>query len=242
MSTCLPFDIQVEIMKRLPVQSLILFRSVCKAWDSLIKTKEVESVSSVDDEKKTQDRESLSFVDDEKETDDQESVSSVDDEKETEDRESVSSIDDEEETEERRICCGGTSIIGGSHGLLCLSDHLGDPNDTAETQTAVVWNPAIRKSVAVDVPNMLYTINQPNASIEWVLGFRESGEPIIEVQDDIMDPTSTLGVYDPCLQHIKDLGICGDNLSFSGSSYTISLLLLDHVDHGQIIRCGDVKR
>lgn len=32
----LPFDIQVEIMKRLPIKSLIRFRSVSKQWKSLI--------------------------------------------------------------------------------------------------------------------------------------------------------------------------------------------------------------
>ncbi|KAI3725454.1 hypothetical protein L1987_65242 [Smallanthus sonchifolius] len=36
MSDNIPFDIQAEIMKRLPVRSLIQFRSVSKAWKSLI--------------------------------------------------------------------------------------------------------------------------------------------------------------------------------------------------------------
>ena len=36
MSDLIPFDIQSEIMKRLPVKSLIQFRSVSKQWKSLI--------------------------------------------------------------------------------------------------------------------------------------------------------------------------------------------------------------
>ncbi|XP_076949277.1 F-box/kelch-repeat protein At3g23880-like [Bidens hawaiensis] len=36
MSDNIPFDIQAEIIKRLPVKSLIKFQSVCKAWNTLI--------------------------------------------------------------------------------------------------------------------------------------------------------------------------------------------------------------
>ncbi|KAF5764863.1 putative F-box domain-containing protein [Helianthus annuus] len=34
----IPLEIQSEIMKRLPVKSLIQFRSVCKSWNSLIES------------------------------------------------------------------------------------------------------------------------------------------------------------------------------------------------------------
>ncbi|KAJ0828768.1 putative F-box domain-containing protein [Helianthus annuus] len=36
MSDNVPFEIQEEIIKRLPVKSLIRFRSVSKSWKSLI--------------------------------------------------------------------------------------------------------------------------------------------------------------------------------------------------------------
>uniref|UniRef100_A0A251U1I1 Putative F-box domain-containing protein n=1 Tax=Helianthus annuus TaxID=4232 RepID=A0A251U1I1_HELAN len=36
MSDNIPFELQSEIMKRLPAESLIRFRSVCKSWKSLI--------------------------------------------------------------------------------------------------------------------------------------------------------------------------------------------------------------
>ncbi|KAJ9541774.1 hypothetical protein OSB04_028280 [Centaurea solstitialis] len=55
----------------------------------------------------------------------------------------------------------------------------------------------------------LFTINAPNASVGWTMGFRTSGEPIIEMQHDGSGPTS-LAVYEPCLEHIKDLGIYGN--------------------------------
>ncbi|KAJ9551449.1 hypothetical protein OSB04_015494 [Centaurea solstitialis] len=80
----------------------------------------------------------------------------------------------------------------------------------------------------------LFTINPPNAYVWETLGFRESGEPIIEWTHDETDGTSALGVYEPGLEDIKDLGIRGNNDSFNGSSSTESLLLLDHED-GRII-------
>ncbi|KAJ9550904.1 hypothetical protein OSB04_014949 [Centaurea solstitialis] len=81
----------------------------------------------------------------------------------------------------------------------------------------------------------LFTINPPNAYVWWTLGFKESGEPVIEWTHDETVGTSTLGVYEPGLGEIKDLGIRGNQDSFYGSSYTESLLLLDHED-GCIIR------
>ncbi|MFS8015869.1 putative F-box domain-containing protein [Helianthus anomalus] len=38
MSDHIPFEIQEEIMNMLPVKSLLRFRSVCKAWSSLIES------------------------------------------------------------------------------------------------------------------------------------------------------------------------------------------------------------
>ncbi|KAJ9542041.1 hypothetical protein OSB04_028547 [Centaurea solstitialis] len=62
----------------------------------------------------------------------------------------------------------------------------------------------------------LFTIkvhNTRHVSVAWTLGFRKSGEHI----------------------HILELGIGGNRHSFSGSLYTESLHLLDHVD-GHIVR------
>ncbi|KAJ9551183.1 hypothetical protein OSB04_015228 [Centaurea solstitialis] len=82
----------------------------------------------------------------------------------------------------------------------------------------------------------LFTINRPNTCVWKILGFSESGEPIIEWTRDKMCTTSGLAVYEPGLGDIKDLGIRGNQDSFYGSCYTESLLLLDDED-GRIIRC-----
>ncbi|KAJ9544033.1 hypothetical protein OSB04_023740 [Centaurea solstitialis] len=82
----------------------------------------------------------------------------------------------------------------------------------------------------------LFTINPPNADVWQTLGFSERGEPIIEwTNDEIDGSTSALGIYEHGSGDIKDLGIRGNHDSFYGSCYTESLLLLDHED-GRIIR------
>ncbi|KAI3745882.1 hypothetical protein L6452_08293 [Arctium lappa] len=63
------------------------------------------------------------------------------------------------------------------------------------------------------------------------------------MQDDNQDAVTpyALVVYEPCSEHIRDLGIRGNRFSFFGSFYTESLLLLNH-DDGRIVKCGAVKR
>ena len=63
------------------------------------------------------------------------------------------------------------------------------------------------------------------------------------LKDDYQDSDTpcALVVYEPCSEHIKELGICGYRFSLYASSYTESLLLLDH-DDGHIVKCGPVKR
>nr|GEW94259.1 hypothetical protein [Tanacetum cinerariifolium] len=74
---------------------------------------------------------------------------------------------------------------------------------------------------------MLFTIG---ANVDKILGFRKSGEPIFEAHKDYGEPTTTLDVYDPRSQQIKNLGIVERNGSFFIGSYKESLLLLDHSD------------
>lgn len=57
--------------------------------------------------------------------------------------------------------------------------------------------------------------------------FRKNGKPIIETRND-RQVSFTLQVYDPCSEHFNDLGIRGNFHWFSVSSYTETLLLLDH--------------
>ncbi|GKD81146.1 probable galacturonosyltransferase 7 isoform X2 [Tanacetum coccineum] len=71
----------------------------------------------------------------------------------------------------------------------------------------------------------LFTIGAP---VYCILGFRKSGEPIFETSKDMR--VSTVDVYDPWSQQIKNLEIYGANGSFFVGSYKESLLLLNHSD------------
>ena len=67
-----------------------------------------------------------------------------------------------------------------------------------------------------------FTIKAPDASVSVTMGFRKSGEPKIgmEYDDDYehMFSQYALVVYEPCLEHIKDLGIHGPRHSLFASS------------------------
>ncbi|GKB87216.1 retrovirus-related pol polyprotein from transposon TNT 1-94 [Tanacetum coccineum] len=72
----------------------------------------------------------------------------------------------------------------------------------------------------------LFTIG---AQVDKILGFRKNGEAIFEIRE-ADDMFTTLNVYDPCSQQIKNLGISGEDGSMFMGSYKESLLLLDHSD------------
>ncbi|KAJ0727012.1 putative F-box domain-containing protein [Helianthus annuus] len=157
MSDNIPFELQEIIMKNLPVEPLIRFRSVCKAWKSLI-----DSSDFIRNHITQQKQQHLliryhdllicykKYV-------------------------SIADIDDDTDTDT------GTDAIppsvvnlvahhtDSSHGLLCS---FGETD-----RKAVIWNPSIRKAVDVVLPHMaddeMYTI---------VLGFgvcRETTDPKI---------------------------------------------------------------
>ncbi|GJV83270.1 hypothetical protein Tco_1523168 [Tanacetum coccineum] len=76
----------------------------------------------------------------------------------------------------------------------------------------------------------LFNIKTPDVSpVSKVLGFTMSGEPIIETETDDKE-VATVEVYKPCSEHIKDLGINGEDGSFFIFPYTETLLLVDHSD------------
>ncbi|GKE61115.1 probable LRR receptor-like serine/threonine-protein kinase isoform X2 [Tanacetum coccineum] len=72
----------------------------------------------------------------------------------------------------------------------------------------------------------LFTIG---AHVSKILGFSKSGETIFVIRTYGLMPT-TLNVYDPYSQQIKNLEISGVDSSFTMGSYKESLLLLDHSD------------
>ncbi|XP_076892878.1 F-box/kelch-repeat protein At3g23880-like [Bidens hawaiensis] len=134
MSDNIPFDIQTEIIKRLPVKSLIQFQSVCKTWKTLITSSDfikrhhtqvqhhhhllVRYKDTIDYEHNY-----ISFVDDH--TFPQHKVShTVPD--------FINNLIN-------------PKIIASSHGLLCLHSN----NDQF-----VLWNVSIRKAIAVVNPSI----------------------------------------------------------------------------------------
>ncbi|CAI9270557.1 unnamed protein product [Lactuca saligna] len=75
----------------------------------------------------------------------------------------------------------------------------------------------------------LFTINTRYESIT-ILGFTNSGEPMIEVQGEDYEEPASLVVYEPNSEHIKDIGIHVENVSSFVSSYMETLLLHDQSD------------
>ncbi|KAJ0647118.1 putative F-box domain-containing protein [Helianthus annuus] len=130
MSDNVPFEIQEEIIKHLPVKSLIRFRSVSKSWKSLIDS------SNFITHYTSQQQHLLVYI--RRYGSEAKYVSIVDDNTFPEQRVSVTLPPLVKMLESYRK-------IGSSHGLLCLY------NDGK----LVIWNPSIRKAVAVVVPNVV---------------------------------------------------------------------------------------
>ncbi|KAL4588311.1 hypothetical protein LXL04_001195 [Taraxacum kok-saghyz] len=142
MSDQIPFHIQDEIMKRLPVRSLVQFRCVSKAWKSLIDSSEFIAAHSL--RRHTQPHYLLLSYENPAEEEDLVFVSRC-------------YTDDDTFPQQSSVLTLPLwvehlvfpSVIGSSQGLLCLYGyHLQFP-----TPMAVLWNPSIRKSVAVLTPD-----------------------------------------------------------------------------------------
>ncbi|KAJ0714624.1 putative F-box domain-containing protein [Helianthus annuus] len=137
MSDNLPLELQLNIMKWLPIRSLIQCRTVSKAWKSLI--------DSADFIKHYQGHKQHLLVSYE---------ALVDSE-----RKYVSIADDETFPQKKvshtiPLLLQNPGIIGCSHGLLCLFGDYEDDSDDAifDTEAVVLWNLSIRKAVAVVLP------------------------------------------------------------------------------------------
>ncbi|MFS8020039.1 putative F-box domain-containing protein [Helianthus anomalus] len=165
MSDNIPFEIQAEIMKKLPAKSLVQFRTVSKAWKSLIDSSQfiVEYSGRHTQEQHLLVRYSHNF--------EQKYVSIVDDHTFPEQKVSPT-------IPPPVNMLNYASIIGSSHGLLCLYCNYreGLCGPYSGTDMAFLWNLSIRKVVAVVVPNVGCDM------YEMVLGFgvcRETIEPKI---------------------------------------------------------------
>ncbi|KAL4587883.1 hypothetical protein LXL04_000759 [Taraxacum kok-saghyz] len=134
----IPFHIQENIMKRLPVKSLVQFRSVSKSWKSLIDSSEFIASHSL--RRRTHPQHMLVTY-----------VSQGD-------KYYICFLDDDTYPQQRFVPTFPLSPehifhIGSSHGLFGLYYSL-DHNFT--TKSVILWNPFIRKSIVVPVPNKSY--------------------------------------------------------------------------------------
>ncbi|KAJ0693437.1 putative F-box domain, galactose oxidase/kelch, beta-propeller, F-box associated interaction [Helianthus annuus] len=131
MSDHIPFKIQSEIMKRLPVKSLLRFRSICKSWKSLIDSSDFIAYHS-----SQQQHLLVSYYDNDYE---QKYVSIVDDHTFPQQKVFLTVP-----VSVKKMLEHHPRIISSCHGLVCLY--------CDSTRTAVIWNISLRKSVVVVVP------------------------------------------------------------------------------------------
>nr|GEY38993.1 hypothetical protein [Tanacetum cinerariifolium] len=83
----------------------------------------------------------------------------------------------------------------------------------------------------------LLTINTPDICISNIVGFRKNGDLLVETEERRGQlefygeaRESALEIYNPCSQHMSNLGFSGQNGSFFVRSYKETLHLLDHSD------------
>ncbi|XP_076882904.1 uncharacterized protein LOC143531509 [Bidens hawaiensis] len=141
MSTNIPLDIQVEIIKRLlPAKSLIRFRSVSKQWKSLIDSSEFITDHSVN---QAQPHRLLIKYAIDSQYDRYHYVSIVDDDSFPQPKAPIYSP-----TLIRIMITGSLRIL--SHGLVCSYGLYSVGKD--RMMLMVLWNPSIRKSVGIELP------------------------------------------------------------------------------------------
>ncbi|CAI9270543.1 unnamed protein product [Lactuca saligna] len=140
MSDELPFHIQEAILKRLPIKSLIQFRSVSRTWKSLIDSSEFIAAHNVSN---TQPQHLFVWYTD------------------TQEDKYVSFVDDDSFPQHRFVPSLPLSIrlpkiVGSSYGLLCFQGYEFSVSSYRKMM-AVLLNPSIRKSIAIALPDMLHT-------------------------------------------------------------------------------------
>ena len=141
MSDNIPFEVQSEIIKRLPVKSVIQCRSVSKLWKSFI-----DSPKFINDHNQIHHTRSqhhlfvrckLGYV-----------------------KKHISVIDNDTFPQKKfhltaplcvHLLSSGGSVLGSSNGLICFHGIYRDIG--FKTNMVALWNPAIKKSVGIVIPN-----------------------------------------------------------------------------------------
>ncbi|KAJ0628437.1 putative F-box domain-containing protein [Helianthus annuus] len=146
MSDHIPFEIQMEIIKRLPIRSLIRARSVSKAWKCVIESSDFIAEYTVHNHDQPQHLLIKYYNVYGEETYD----SIVEDDTFPQNKVSLAvplSVD----------LLWNSYVVGASCGLVCLFGFYRYDDDAEYPPgeaTAVLWNPSIRKSVAIPVPDV----------------------------------------------------------------------------------------
>ncbi|KAM0016961.1 putative F-box domain-containing protein [Helianthus debilis subsp. tardiflorus] len=138
MSDNVPFELQVEIIKRVPIKSLLQFRSVSKQWKSLIDSSEFITHHTL---KQSQLHHLLVRYTKRSEI---KYISIVDDDSFPRHKFSPTVSPTAKLLTHPRM-------IASSHGLVCLCGFAYD----LKKHLIVLWNPSIRKSVEIELPNKL---------------------------------------------------------------------------------------
>ncbi|XP_071734911.1 putative F-box protein At1g32420 [Rutidosis leptorrhynchoides] len=162
MSDHIPFEIQTEIIKNLPVKSLIRFRSVSKPWKSLIDSSEF-IVNYHVNHSQLQHHLLVRY-------DDSQQIRAWN----SEDEKYESIVDDDSFPQNKFPLVVPTSVkqlgklpkmLGTSQGLFSFYKSTARW-DYSKMMTVVIWNPTIGKSVSVVVPNVFR-----NYPLDTVVGF-----------------------------------------------------------------------
>nr|XP_043631222.1 F-box/kelch-repeat protein At3g23880-like [Erigeron canadensis]XP_043631224.1 F-box/kelch-repeat protein At3g23880-like [Erigeron canadensis]XP_043631225.1 F-box/kelch-repeat protein At3g23880-like [Erigeron canadensis]XP_043631226.1 F-box/kelch-repeat protein At3g23880-like [Erigeron canadensis] len=180
-SEYVPIEIQEEILKRLPLKPLIQFRSVSKLWKRLIDSPDFMVSYAVrhpqpdrfilryalPDYDHIVEDQYVFFVDNDDENDNDHNGFVQQD--------IVPTIPDLIKRIE-----SSSSVVGSSHGLVCFVGGYEYPDDDSSgfddlsefdgTKMVVLWNPSIRKSVGIPVPEM-YESPYDDYEIDDVIGF-----------------------------------------------------------------------
>ncbi|XP_057505528.1 F-box/kelch-repeat protein At3g23880-like [Actinidia eriantha] len=157
MSECLPVEVVIEILKRLPVKSLLQFRCVCKTWRSLITSPNFITMhlnQTLSDPKNRNIRTLLRHYS----KDQGKEIYSLHSDNET--------FDENNEGIEFPFAKQTKfywRVVGSCNGLLCLSDDLFYYMDSI-----ILWNPMIRRSLTLPVP--CFTLDSYGPSM-FALGF-----------------------------------------------------------------------
>ncbi|GKA63410.1 putative F-box domain-containing protein [Tanacetum coccineum] len=257
MADYIPLEIQAEIMKRLPVISLIRFRTVSKQWKSLIDSPKFIADHCVI-QHHTQSHRHLLLRYLEAEVSSTDCVARY-----------FSIVDDDTFPHQKVFMTTPVSVnlLNYPAKLLASLRHVFDQNcrlimsfDLTSEEFTEIYLPQNLASCKTDVcisklneslvvleknhasnanvwimqngdPKLfthIFTINTPIKSIRDVAGFRKNGETIIEKKKGLKE--KELIVYEPNSKQINYTGIAGPFGYFFVTPYTQTLLLLDHKD------------